>query len=70
MSLRASGARLVAITRDLVTQWEQTKASWKDAKSMEFEKKYMEDLVASVDRAATVIQQLDAIITKIRTDCE
>lgn len=70
MSVRASGSRLIAITRDLVNQWEQAKDSWKDAKALEFEKKYIEELVAGVDRAASVIEQLDKIITKIRSDCE
>ena len=43
---------------------------WKDAKSQEFERRYMEELLASVDRAVTVIEQLDKLITKIRSDCE
>ena len=30
----------------------------------------MEELLASVDRAVTVIEQLDKLITKIRSDCE
>ena len=70
MSVRASGARLIAITRDLSNQWEQTRESWKDAKSLEFQKKYLEELIASVDRACSVIEQLDKIVTKIRSDCE
>jgi len=39
-------------------------------KCQEFEQKYMEELFASVDRAATVIEQLDKLLTKVRTDCE
>jgi hypothetical protein len=54
----------------LWTQWQQTKAYWKDAKSLEFERKYMEELLASVERAATVMEQLDKLITKVRKDCE
>ena len=30
----------------------------------------MEELLASVDRAVTVIEQLDKLISKIRKDCE
>lgn len=30
----------------------------------------MEELLASVDRAVTVIEQLDKLATKIRKDCE
>ena len=32
--------------------------------------KYMEELLASVDRTVTVIEQLDKLLTKIRKDCE
>jgi hypothetical protein len=68
--MKASGNRLIAITRELWGQWQQTKAYWKDAKCAEFERKYMEELLASVERAATVMEQLDKLITKVRKDCE
>ena len=68
--MKASGSRLEGITKELRAQWQDTKAYWKDAKSQEFEHKYMEELLASVDRAVTVIDQLDKLVTKIRKDCE
>jgi len=68
--VKASSNRLSAITKELRAQWQDTKNYWKDAKSQEFEHKYMEQLLASVDRTVTVIEQLDKLISKIRTDCE
>lgn len=68
--MKASGSRLAGITKELRAQWQDTKSYWKDAKSQEFERRYMEELLASVDRAVTVIEQLDKLITKIRSDCE
>ncbi len=68
--MKASGARLAGLTKELRNQWQDTKGYWKDAKSQEFEHRYMEELLASVDRAVTVIEQLDKLITKIKTDCE
>ena len=68
--MKASSNRLSGITKELRAQWQDTKAYWKDAKSLEFEQKYMEELLASVDRTVTVMEQLDKLITKIRTDCE
>ena len=68
--MKASSNRLSAITKELRAQWQDTKNYWKDAKSQEFEHKYMEQLLASVDRTVTVIEQLDKLISKIRTDCE
>ena len=68
--MKASGARLVGLTKELRTQWQDTKAYWKDAKCEEFERRFMEELFASVDRTAAVIEQLDKLVTKIRKDCE
>jgi hypothetical protein len=68
--MKASGNRLAGITKELRAQWLETKNYWKDAKSVEFEHRYMEELLASVDRAVTVIEQLDKLVTKIRKDCE
>ncbi|MGD0258409.1 MAG: hypothetical protein ABSD29_01135 [Verrucomicrobiota bacterium] len=68
--MMASGNRLAGITKELRAQWQETKSYWKDAKSAEFERRYMEELLASVDRAVTVIEQLDKLITKIKKDCE
>ena len=68
--MKASGNRLAGITKELRAQWLDTKAYWKDAQSEEFERRYMEELLASVDRAVTVIEQLDKLVSKIRKDCE
>jgi hypothetical protein len=68
--MKASGNKLTAITRELWAEWQQTKASWRDARAAEFERKYLEELLASVDRTVTVMEQLDKLITKVRKDCE
>ena len=68
--MKGSSARLGGITKELRAQWQDTKAYWKDEKSQEFERKYLEELFASVDRAVTVMEQLDKLLTKIRQDCE
>jgi uncharacterized protein YeaO (DUF488 family) len=68
--MKASSNRLAGITKELRAQWADTKAHWKDAKSLEFEHRYMEELLASVDRTVAVMEQLDKLLTKIRTDCE
>jgi len=68
--MSASGARLEALTKDLRIRWQQTREHWVDAKSLEFENKYLDELFASVDRAVMVIEQLDKVILKIKKDCE
>jgi hypothetical protein len=68
--MNANGARLEAITRELWVQWQQTRQSWADEKSREFEQKYLQELVQSVDKSVAVIEQLDKLITRIKKDCE
>jgi hypothetical protein len=70
MSIGASKSRLMAITRELLLNWEHTKDYWKDAKSQEFERKYIAELEAGVDKAITIIEQLDKLAAEIRSDCE
>jgi hypothetical protein len=70
MSVSANGKRLAMLTLQLSNQWEQTKEYWRDARSQEFEQKYLEELQAGVDRAATVIEQLDKLVMKVKADCE
>jgi len=70
MSLNASKARLVAITKELSNRWDETKNYWRDAKSQEFEQHYMTELFANVDRTVTVMEKLHELLTKVRNDCE
>ena len=68
--MNASAARLEALTKELRLQWQQTKEYWADAKSQEFEQKYLVELFASVGRSVGVIDQLDKLLARIKKDCE
>ena len=68
--MNANGTRLAGATRELCLQWQQTRNSWRDAKSQEFEAQYLSELVATVDKSVAVIEQLDKLLSKIRKDCE
>lgn len=70
MSLSANRSQLAAITKELSGHWRQTRESWKDAKSEEFEHKYLEELFDGVDTAVAVMDQLEKLLNKIRTECE
>ena len=70
MSLSMHKARLTGATRELMLRWETTRESWRDARSLEFEKQYIEELRAGVDKASVVLDQLDKLVAKIRSDCE
>ncbi|HEX4644334.1 MAG TPA: hypothetical protein VH598_01870 [Verrucomicrobiae bacterium] len=68
--MSATGTRLAMLTQQLSQQWHDTKDYWRDAKCQEFERKYLEELIAGVDTAVTVMEQLDKLLAKIRKDCE
>jgi hypothetical protein len=70
MNLNADKSRLAGVTRDISIQWEQTKAYWRDQRSAEFEKKYMEELFHYAGKTVLVIEKLDELMKKVRSDCE
>ncbi|HXD01477.1 MAG TPA: hypothetical protein VN048_19230 [Verrucomicrobiae bacterium] len=70
MSLRPAATRLTAVTRELSSHWGQTKNFWHDLKSREFEKKYLEELIPTVDRTVALMEQLDKLLSQIKHDCE
>ena len=70
MSARVSGANLVQAMKDFSLEWDQVKSHWRDAKSHEFERTYLEHLPREVARAVSVIEEIDAVLRKVRSDCE
>ncbi len=70
MNLSGNKSRLVGLTRELSLHWDDTKNHWRDAKSSEFEQKYIVELAAQVDRTVVVLDQLEEILKKMRSDCE
>jgi len=70
MSLSGSKNRLVAITKELSNRWDETKNYWRDAKSQEFDQRYMTELFANVDKTVTVMDKLNELLTKVKNDCE
>ena len=68
--MSGNGAKLLGLTKALSNQWQETKHYWRDAKANEFEQKYIQELMTSVEHASTVIEQLDKLVAKIRKDCE
>jgi hypothetical protein len=62
--------KLVLLTRELMVAWGETKQQWHDAKSLEFEKRFLDDLTTGVNAAVTNIESLEQILRKIRDDCE
>jgi len=68
--MSGNGSKLTALTRQLSGQWQQTKESWQDAKTQEFQRQFIDELMAGVDKTVTVMEQVDKLIAKVRHDCE
>ena len=70
MNLSGTKNRLAALTKELAVQWDETKNYWWDAKTREFEQRYIAELLVNVDRTVMAIEQLNEVLTKVRKDCE
>jgi hypothetical protein len=70
MSASGSRGRLLGASKELALKWEETKNYWRDEKSAEFERKYLRELFIGMDKAITVIEKLDELLKKVRSDCE
>ena len=70
MNLSGQKSRLTGLTRQLSLDWAETKSHWSDDRSREFESRHMVELFASVERAALMLDKLEALLSKVRSDCE
>jgi hypothetical protein len=70
MNLSGAKSRLAGSARELSLKWTETKNYWLDAKSREFERRYLDDLFVRVDKTVAIIEKLDEILKKVRSDCE
>jgi uncharacterized protein YeaO (DUF488 family) len=61
--------RLTGLTKELRAEWEHTKSYWNDAKSAEFEKRFLDELLAGANQAVNHIETLERILKRIRDDC-
>ena len=70
MNLNATRVRLEMLMRELARSWEETQNGWRDAKAAEFDRQYMQELAAQVDKAATVMEKLNGLLTRMKDDCD
>jgi hypothetical protein len=70
MNLSGNKGRLTGLTREILLRWSETKNHWRDAKSEEFERHFLAELSASVNRTVVIMEKLDEVLKKVRSDCE
>ena len=61
---------MAALTKELLSRWQQTREHWMDDKAREFDERYMLELESRVKSATTSIANLEAVLRKVRSDCE
>jgi hypothetical protein len=70
MNVRGSAASLAQAVKDLSLEWDRTKSYWRDVKGRQFEHQYLEPLPGYVARTVATIEEIDALLRKVRSDCE
>ena len=70
MRTKESAATLLQAVKDLSLEWEQTKSYWHDLKSQEFQEQYITKLPDYVAQAMAAMEEIDALLRKVRSDCE
>ncbi len=70
MNVSANGKMVVALTKQLSVAWAETQNHWRDEKSDEFEKRFLTELISAVERAGPVFDDLDKVLSRVRSECE
>ena len=69
MSTSDSRLQLEEAYRELLQQWEGTRASWQDAKAREFEQRYLTPLRPDLMLALDAMRELGRLVDQARDAC-
>lgn len=70
MNFNATKSRMAGLTREISLRWSDTRDHWHDARGAEFDRRYMQELVARMNTATTALDKLEELCKRIRKDCE
>ncbi len=70
MSTQGAASHLEAAWRDLAAAWQSTTDDWRDAKSAEFEARFLEHLPGLIASARQAMEDIDVLLRKMHHDCE
>jgi len=68
--MSTSATQLAQALKELSLEWEQTREYWRDAKSREFEGKFLSELPQHIRRAVDAMEEIETVLRKVRSDCE
>ena len=70
MNLNGQKSRLASLTKSFTLRWASTQSHWRDSRSVEFDRHFMQDLPPRVNQATNAIEKLDELLNRIRKECE
>ncbi len=70
VNLGGSANNLLQAVKELRLSWDATREHWRDVKSLEFERKFLEPLPGDAARAIAVMEEISVLLKKIHDDCE
>jgi hypothetical protein len=70
MGLQESRGKIARSLRDLMNLWVSTQVHWSDANSEKFEEKFLRPLEMDVKIAASAMDEMAALLTTIKRQCE
>jgi hypothetical protein len=70
MGLHEARGNLAKAYKDLMLKWGETKATWDDAQSRQFEEQYLRELASNLRVAGSAIDQMGTLVHQVKRDCE
>jgi hypothetical protein len=70
MGLQESRGKLGSSMRDLMNLWSNTKLTWNDVNSARLEENVLRPLELDLRNAAGAMDQMAALLSQLRRDCE
>ena len=70
MGIYEGRGTLTKAMKELENKWHSTLGEWHDARSEEFEKRFLEPLKLDLHSAVATMDQVAVVLTKIESDCQ
>ncbi len=70
MGMQESRGKIGSATKDLMALWSNTQVHWNDANSQRFEETYLRPLEMDMRVATSAMDQMGALLSQIKRECE
>jgi hypothetical protein len=70
MGVYEARASLTKAMKELMARWSDTKGSWDDVISRNFEKKFLETLEADLKTAMSGLDHMAQVLQQVHRDCD